>query len=136
MRTNFFHLFSFHDNVTNDQFSINREREKNKFMFNYVSMTYRLFTDDLFCKSKQCTRWILRVSYISDQHLSRCSTCVLVYFSWLLDYVIYLKLSRELLICKAEQIHKVTLQIVLDEQSCDFVNLTILQNIYSLISLK
>ena len=44
----------------------------------------------------------------------RWSTCVLVSFSWLLDHVIYL------ILCKAEQIHKMTLTIVLDEQSCHF----------------
>ena len=29
--------------------------------------------------------------------------CFLVCFSWLLDHVVYLKLKRELLLCKAEQ---------------------------------
>ena len=33
---------------------------------------------------------------------------VLVGFSWLLDPVIYLKLRREQLLCKSEQIHKIT----------------------------
>ena len=38
----------------------------------------------------------------------RWSTCVLVYFNWLLDHVIYLKLRRECLFCQAEQIHNMT----------------------------
>ena len=46
--------------------------------------------------------------------LLRWSTCVLVYFSWLLDHVIYLKLRIEYSLCKAEQILKITLKIVLD----------------------
>ena len=38
----------------------------------------------------------------------RWSICVLVCFGWLLDDMIYLKLGREKLLCKAEQIHKMT----------------------------
>ena len=33
--------------------------------------------------------------------------CVLVYFTWLLDHLIYLKLRGEQLLCKAEQIQKI-----------------------------
>ena len=51
--------------------------------------------------------------YYSCPSSPRWSTCVLVYFSWLLDHVIYLKLRREKMLCKAEQIKR----IVLDEQS-------------------
>ena len=36
----------------------------------------------------------------------RLSTRVLVSFSWLLNHMIYFKLRREWLLCKAEQIHK------------------------------
>ena len=39
------------------------------------------------------------------------------FLSWLLDPVIYL---IEYLLCKTEQIHKMTLKMVLDEKSCDF----------------
>ena len=37
-----------------------------------------------------------------------------------MDHVIYLKLRREYLLCKAEQIHKMTIKIVLDEQGSHF----------------
>ena len=42
--------------------------------------------------------------------------CVLVYFTWLLDHLIYLKLRRDQLLCKAEQIQKIkhTLLLCLD----------------------
>ena len=60
----------------------------------------------------------------------RWSTCVLVSFSWLLDHVIYLNIRRENILCKAEQIQKMKLTIVLNEHfvilsenSCEFVNL-------------
>ena len=43
------------------------------------------------------------VVYLSYVMMQRWSTCVLVCFSWLLIHVIYLKLKRELLLCKAEQ---------------------------------
>ena len=46
------------------------------------------------------------------QTTARCSTCVLICVIWLLDYVIYL-----------EQIHKMTLKIVLDEQGYHFAQL-------------
>ena len=48
---------------------------------------------DIFCRFHFGSRW---------------STCPLIFFSWLLDHVIYLKLRIELTVCKAEQIHKIT----------------------------
>ena len=38
----------------------------------------------------------------------RLSTCSLVFFSWLLDHVIYLKMRKKISLCKAEQIHKMS----------------------------
>ena len=38
----------------------------------------------------------------------RWSTCPLVYFTWLLDHVTYLKLRNNLLLLQAEQFHKMT----------------------------
>ena len=54
--------------------------------------------------------------------LSRWSKCVLVYLSWLLNHVIYFKLSKEWKLCKVKQITKITLKIVLDEQSWSKLN--------------
>ena len=62
----------------------------------------------------------------------RWSTCVLVYFSWLLDHVIYLKLRRQ---CKAEQIHKIT-TIFRTIMSVIFLICSALYTSYSLLSLK
>ena len=43
-----------------------------------------------------------------------------LHICWLLavEHVIYLKLRRVWLICKAKQIHKMALKIVMDEQIC------------------
>ena len=60
-----------------------------------------------------------RNNFFDNGHF-RCSTCVLVCFSCLLDHMVYLKLRREDLFGNAEQLHKLTLKIVLDEQSCRF----------------
>ena len=42
---------------------------------------------------------------IETTRLYRWSSCVLVYFSWLMDHVIYLKLRQKLLLLQAEQIN-------------------------------
>ena len=42
------------------------------------------------------------------KNILRWSTSILVYFSWLWDHVIHLKLRRECLLCQDEQIHKMT----------------------------
>ena len=66
------------------------------------------------------------------KNILRWSTCVLVYFSWLLDHVIYLKLRRECLLCQAMQIHKLTTKTTQNDfvlctsrtiLSCHFVKL-------------
>ena len=57
-------------------------------------------------------------SLYTSANNDRWSTCLLVYFTCLLDHVIYLKLRREWLFFKAEQIHEMTLKIVLNKQSC------------------
>ena len=68
------------------------------------------------------------------------STCVLVYFSGHLDHVMYLKMRRELLLCKAEQIQKIALKISFDELNVKIIITlwicSVLHYTYPLLSLR
>ena len=60
-----------------------------KVLFNCQDKSQCLFAPTWLCYNLFCTFWW--------------SSCVLVYFSWLLDHVVYLKLKRELQLCKAKK---------------------------------
>ena len=75
----------------------------------------------------------------------RWSTSPLVFFSWLLDHVIYLKLRKKYItLCKAQQIHKIqklfslkmVKVVILSENGCHFVSCSTCNNSNFLLSLR
>ena len=110
-------------------------------MFSRFSFERTTFLSEYFCLKKDETYELSFVLVLLCNRKKincriRWSNYILVYFSWLLDHVIYLKLRRELLLREFEQIHKMTTLFIHDNFEWQFLICSALRNSYSFLNLR